>query len=110
MMKRFCMLTGIVLACSTTAMTQDGDKPESLFKQLDKNSDGKLVADEILEKQTRFFERLVRIGDADKNGELTQAEFSKATSETADAPSRNPNGNRPGRRPGVSSPGQFDPL
>ena len=109
-MNHFCALTGIILVCSTTVMAQDGDKPANLFKQLDQNNDGKLVADEIPEKQARFFERLVRIGDADKNGELTQAEFSKATSETADAPSRNPNGNGPGRRPGVSAPGQIDPL
>lgn len=108
MMKRFCMLTGIVLAFSTAAMAQDDKKTDGLFKQLDKNSDGKLVADEIPENQSRFFERLVRIGDADKNGELTQAEFSKATSETADAPPRNPNGNGPGRRPGASAPRQFD--
>ena len=108
MMKRFCMLTGIVLACSTVATAQDDKKTDGLFRQLDKNSDGKLVADEIPEKQTRFFERLVRLGDADKNGELSQAEFNKATSETADAPPLNPNGNGPGRRPGVSAPRQFD--
>ncbi len=107
-MKRFCMLTGIVLAISTVATAQDDRKTDGLFKQLDKNSDGKLVADEIPEKQTRFFERLVRLGDADKNGELTQSEFNKATAETADAPTRNPNGNGPGRRPGVSAPRQFD--
>lgn len=108
MMKRFCMLTGIVLACSTVATAQDDKKTDGLFRQLDKNSDGKLVADEIPEKQTRFFERLVRLGDADKNGELTQSEFNKATEETADAPPRNPNGNGPGRRPGSSAPRQFD--
>lgn len=108
-MKCFCTLTGIILACSTAVLGQDG-KPGNLFKQLDKNSDGKLVADEIPEKQSRFFERLVRIGDADENGELSQAEFSKATSENADAPARNLNGNGPGRRPGVSASRQFDPV
>lgn len=107
-MNRFCMLTGIVFTSFSAVMAQDGDKPEDLFKQLDKNNDGKLVADEIPEKQSRFFERLVRIGDADKDGELSKAEFGKATSETTDAPAQNPNGNAPGRRPGNSGQRQFD--
>lgn len=98
-MKRINFLTGIVLACSTAAFAQDSKKTDELFKQLDTNNDGKLVADEIPEEQSRFFERLVRIGDADSNGELTQSEFSKATSETIGAA---PAGNQPGRRPGNS--------
>lgn len=107
-MKRFCMLTGIVLACSTTAIAQDAKKTDDLFKQLDKNSDGIIVADEIPEKQTRFFERLVRLGDADKNGELTQSEFNQATSETVDAPPASGIADRAGRRPGNSEARQFD--
>lgn len=95
-MKRFNFLTGIVLTCSTVAFAQDNENSENLFKQLDTNSDGKLVADEIPEEQSRFFERLVRIGDTDNNGELTQSEFSKATSDTI-GPA--PAGNLPGRRP-----------
>jgi Ca2+-binding EF-hand superfamily protein len=107
-MKRFCMLTGIVLSFSIAATAQDGDKTTDLFKQLDKNKDGKIVADEVSEKQTRFFERLVRLGDADKNGELTQSEFAKATSESVDAPpaGRNPVG--ADRRPGNSGGQQID--
>jgi len=46
-MKRFCMLTGIVLSCSIVATAQDGEKTTDLFKQLDKNNDGKVVADEV---------------------------------------------------------------
>ena len=106
-MKRFCMLTGIVLACSTAAMTQDGKDTDGLFKKLDKNSDGKLVADEIPEKEIRFFERLVRLGDADKNGELTHSEFSKATADTTDVPSAR-DGDGGGRRPGNAGGRQFD--
>ena len=106
-MKRFCMLTGIVLTCSTAAMTQDGKEMDGLFKKLDKNSDGKLVADEIPEKETRFFERLVRLGDADKNGELTRSEFSKATADTTDIPFAR-DGDGGGRRPGNSGGRQFD--
>jgi Ca2+-binding EF-hand superfamily protein len=107
-MKRFCMLTGIVLACSTAATAQDGEKTDDLFKQLDKNSDGKLVSSEISEKQSRFFERLVRLGDADKNGELTQDEFSKASSETVNAPPASRNGDGAGRRAGNSGARQVD--
>jgi Ca2+-binding EF-hand superfamily protein len=109
-MKRFCMLTGIALACSTAAIAQDGNKTDDLFKQLDKNSDGKLVLSEIPEKQTRFFERLVRLGDADENGELTQSEFSKATSETVDAPPASRNGDGAGRRAGNSGVRKFDAV
>lgn len=109
MKKRFCMLTGFMLACSSAAIAQDdAAKAEDLFKQLDKNSDGKLVADEIDEKQARFFERLVRLGDADKDGELTQAEFENATSETTDATPTSRNGSGPGRRPGYAGGRQFD--
>jgi Ca2+-binding EF-hand superfamily protein len=105
-MKRFCMLTGIVLAWSISATAQDGDKGTGLFKQLDKNSDGKLVADEISKEQARFFERLIRIGDADKNGELTESEFIKATSQTSDAPPVA--GNGAVRRPGNPGGQPFD--
>ena len=107
-MKRFCMLTGIVLSCSIVATAQDSDKTSDLFKQLDKNSDGKIVEDEVSKEQARFFERLVRLGDADKNGELTQAEFAKATSETVDAPPAGRNPAEAGRRPGNSGGQQFD--
>ncbi len=106
-MKRFCMLTGIVLSCSI-ATAQDGENTTDLFKQLDKNNDGKVVADEVSEEQNRFFERLVRLGDADGNGELTEAEFGKATSDKVEAPpaGRTPSGND--RRPGSSSGQQSD--
>ena len=107
-MKRFCMLTGILLACSIAATAQDGKQTDDLFKKLDKNGDGKIVVDEIPGKQTRFFERLIRLGDADKNGELTQPEFNKATSETVDAPPASGNADRAGRRPGDSGARQFD--
>ncbi len=69
---------------------EDAKKPETnqseeLFKKLDKNSDGKLVPDEIPDEQGRFFDRLVRLGDKDDNGELTKAEFDAAI-KRSDAP------------------------
>jgi Ca2+-binding EF-hand superfamily protein len=67
------------------AKKPDANQSEELFKKLDKNGDGKLVPDEIPEEQGRFFDRLVRIGDKDDNGELTKAEFDAAL-QRSDAP------------------------
>lgn len=97
------MLTGIVLTCSISATAQDADSPADLFKTLDANNDGKLVADEIPAEQVRFFERLVRLGDADSNGELTRSEFTKATTDSVAGGS--PADNSRARRPGNP---QFD--
>ena len=94
-MKRFGLMA-LLLASGTVTFAQDGPKPTDLFKQLDKNSDGKLVKSEVPEDQARFFERLVRIGDEDKNGELTLAEFEKATKEEPRRPdAAGPEGRRP---------------
>ncbi|HAA49908.1 MAG TPA: hypothetical protein DCE43_09315, partial [Planctomycetaceae bacterium] len=49
--------------------------PATLFDQLDKNNDGVLVAEEISEAQARAFNRLIRIGDRNKDGRLTRQEF-----------------------------------
>ena len=45
------------------------------FKSLDVNDDGILKRDEVAEEQYKFFDRMVRAGDTDGNGELTRAEF-----------------------------------
>lgn len=49
-----------------------------LFDQLDANGDGKIAADEVDESRRRFFDRLLRTGDANEDGVLTKAEFTKA--------------------------------
>lgn len=51
--------------------------PEQLFRELDKNADGNLTADEIAPERRSAFEHLLRVGDKDKNGELTLAEFNE---------------------------------
>ncbi len=103
-MKRFGLLA-MLLASGSAAFAQDAPKPNDLFKQLDKNNDGKLVKSEVPEDQARFFERLVRIGDEDKNGELTLAEFEKATKEEP----RRPEASGPGAGPDGRRPQNFDP-
>jgi Ca2+-binding EF-hand superfamily protein len=107
-MKRLFMLTGIAIACSVVATAQDDKNTDDLFKQLDKNNDGKLVADEISKEKSRFFERLIRLGDADKNGELTRSEFTNATSESTNNPPAPQNADRAGRRPGNPQARQAD--
>ncbi len=107
-MKRFGMLAGITLACSAMATAQDDRKTDDLFKQLDKNNDGKIVADEIPDDKTRFFERLVRLGDADENGELTRSEFTRATSENTNTPPASQNPAAAGRRAGNPQARQGD--
>ncbi|GDY08561.1 hypothetical protein LBMAG52_20470 [Planctomycetia bacterium] len=85
------LATGLLgLPVLATYAEDDAKKPEAndsevLFKKLDKNSDGKLAPDEIPEEQGRYFDRLVRLGDKDDNGELTKAEFDAAVNRS-DAP------------------------
>jgi Ca2+-binding EF-hand superfamily protein len=55
---------------------EDGvPEPKELFKQLDKNGDGKLTSDEIPKEQSRFFDRLLRNADANNDGQLSLDEF-----------------------------------
>lgn len=90
LMRRVSWATSLALVLQFTApgMAQDAQpKPEDLFQSLDKNSDGKLTADEVTAEQKRFFERAVRIGDKDSDGVLTKDEFLAASKEPA-APSQ----------------------
>ena len=83
MLKRSMWFCSAALAVTSgggmTAFAQDvAPEAEALFQKLDKNGDGKLSKDEVPEEQSRFFERLVRLGDADKDGSLTKDEFRQA--------------------------------
>ncbi|WLD10672.1 EF-hand domain-containing protein [Planctellipticum variicoloris] len=89
-MQREHWLWGAALAAAIgpagLAAAQDAlPKPADLFKQLDKNADGKLVADEIPQEHRRLFERVQRAGDKNEDGQLTVEEFEAA--HQPDAPS-----------------------
>lgn len=64
---------------SSTAPTGISDKsPEQLFKELDLDADGKLTAEEIPEERRGSFDRLLRIGDRDGDGRISEREFVSA--------------------------------
>jgi Ca2+-binding EF-hand superfamily protein len=93
-------------ACVTAALAFPGlslaqPANEDIFKSLDKNSDGKVTADEVPDEQKRFFERSLRVGDQDADGALTKDEFTQAT-KPQDNPSvpLGPLGGQPGDRRG----------
>ncbi len=72
-----CVLT-VGFVTDLRAADDENSESRELFESLDADKDGKLVADEIPEKQQRYFKRLLRIGDADRNQELTREEFHQA--------------------------------
>lgn len=81
-MQRFTWLATCVAICGFAAAAMTDDSPTGeIFRDLDKNGDGKLTADEIPAAQMRFFERLIRIGDKNNDGELTKEEFNAAMDE-----------------------------
>lgn len=104
-MKRIALGTlaaaaALIVAGPVRAQEQGAD-PAKLFEELDKNGDGKLVADEVGEDRSRFFDRLVRVGDKDENGELSKEEFVAALQQrrprqAPEQPGRRPEGGRPG--------------
>jgi Ca2+-binding EF-hand superfamily protein len=80
----------LVFALATTlaAGARAGDSagaesdPDELFKKLDTNGDGVLTASEIPAEHRKFFERLLRIGDTNKDGALSREEFDAAMGKT----------------------------
>lgn len=95
------MTTTITLALAVFAAEST---PADIFKALDKNSDGKLTAAEVGKEKAAYFKRLLRIGDADKDGRLTLQEF-KAAVDKKYTPSNS--GPTDGRRPGGRQPIRF---
>ncbi len=83
-MKHLLAICALVLSASLAAQVRAGDSagaetsPDELFKKLDVNGDGTLTASEIPKEQRKFFERLLRIGDTNKDGILSREEFDAA--------------------------------
>lgn len=73
-----CLAGVALVAGSTAASAQENRNPEQLFRELDKNSDGKVTSEEVGQDRARFFERLVRSGDKDGDGALSREEFTAA--------------------------------
>lgn len=74
-----------------------GGNPNELFSKLDANSDGKVTAEEVGEDQKRLFDRIVSLGDKDKDGQLTKEEFAAGLrpQQGGDRPAFRPGGDRP---------------
>ncbi len=84
----------------------DANQVAELFRKMDKNGDGKITPDEVSDEQGRYFDRLVRIGDKDDNGELTKDEF-EAALKRSDAPVQGGGLDRGG--PGAGGRPMFEP-
>jgi Ca2+-binding EF-hand superfamily protein len=83
-MKKIFAIFTLALSASLALHAQADDSagietsPDELFKKLDVNGDGTLTASEIPKEQRKFFERLLRIGDTNKDGILSREEFDAA--------------------------------
>ena len=88
-------------------------KANDLFQTLDANGDGKLVASEIGEAQQNAFKRLLRVGDADGNGELTKDEYLnglKSTKPGTTDPQKADAGPPRGQKPGMDVDRLFERI
>jgi Ca2+-binding EF-hand superfamily protein len=94
------LLITLLVSASAAVYSEDDGLPDAnkLFEELDRNRDGKLVADEISQEQVRFFERLLRVADKNKDGVLAKEEFLDA--HKADASPNLPLTGLGGRGPG----------
>ncbi len=73
----FPAFAGVQTLVAQERKTEKEKSSDELFQQLDKNGDGKITADEVGDDQRKFFDRLLRVADKDKNGELSKAEFAE---------------------------------
>ena len=92
----------LLFICTLGAAYASG---EDVFDRLDQNADGQLKRSEVEERHQRLFDRLLRLGDANEDGQLSKEEFIAET--TTDRAIANPAGGRPSADRPVR--GQFDP-
>lgn len=69
------------LLCTGTGHAADDIRvaDEQLFARLDTNGDGQIAGSEVASSHSRLFARLLRLGDADNDGQLDQDEWQVAT-------------------------------
>jgi Ca2+-binding EF-hand superfamily protein len=67
---------GASVACAEDEKkNESAADPAGVFAGLDANKDGQLTADEIPAEKKVLFDRLLRVGDTDKDGRLSSKEF-----------------------------------
>lgn len=72
------LITIVALLLAVGVRAEDSPGNANLFARLDANSDGSLAADEIAQEHQRLFKRLLRTGDKNEDGRLSQEEFAAA--------------------------------
>ncbi|HVA47200.1 MAG TPA: hypothetical protein VNH11_12600 [Pirellulales bacterium] len=86
-----------LLLAGSAVQAEESAKPDAnqsaLFKQIDANGDNQISEDEVPQDKRRLFARLLRRGDANADGKLSQEEFTKAIAdERPQAPAAGPGG------------------
>lgn len=82
-----CCALAFPLAAHVWAQNEEPPAdPQQLYKQLDKNNDGFLLPSEAGGKDRALVNRLVRSGDANKDGGLSRDEFAAALEEDKKRP------------------------
>ncbi|MFO1023318.1 MAG: EF-hand domain-containing protein [Planctomycetales bacterium] len=78
-----CGLLGLSVACVTPSWGEETSPidAQKVFAEFDKNKDGKIEPDEVPAEKKKFFDRLLRLGDKNKDGILAKEEFGTATKE-----------------------------
>lgn len=71
-------LLSLSLVCLSNSIASADERRDEIFTGLDQNRDGLLTASEMNASQKPHFERLIRVGDRDADGQLTKAEYDRA--------------------------------
>ncbi|WP_425398208.1 EF-hand domain-containing protein [Aeoliella sp.] len=80
MIRHAMLLAGFVIFATTPTAADDiRVADQGLFARLDTSGDGMLTAEELPSSQARLFSRLVRLGDSNGDGQLTEGEWRTAT-------------------------------